>query len=502
MPARGVSRSFLDFPKDFAGQIFRPSDPGYPSARMIYNCLTQDATPALIARCANEDDVVLAVRYAAERGEPIAVRSGGHLIDASAMPDSAFVIDLSALTSITVDAANRTARAQAGVLLGDFDVATQQYGLATTAGTVSTTGLAGLTLGGGIGFLMRRHGVTVDNLLSCDLVTTDGRRVSASEHENPDLFWGLRGAGHNLGIVTSFEYRLHEVGPDVFNGELFFPFDQAATVLAGVREYMKTASRDLMVIAGTGPLPALPSIPPQSYGTPGAMVIVTFSGDVALADDAIQPLVALGQPLANLIERKSYVEAQARLTESCPPGRRIFTRGGYLTELTDEVIAIAIRNLPKAPAPTRPGPSAGIMFWSLGGAVNDTPEDVMAFSREGATWMWETVGQWDIADKDAEFIGWVNTVLGDLTPHSRANGYVNLTVDQGADWLTGLYGSPEKFRRLVELKAEWDPHNLLRYNKNIKAPPSPSAPTRETIDRVAPALIGSPASSAALAIAG
>jgi len=463
----GHAGSFADFPSSFSGQLFRPGDSGYAEARKIFNCITDDEDPALIVRCANEEDVVIAAGYASARGEPIAVRSGGHSSDASAMPGGALVIDLSAMTQITVDVAGRTARAQAGVLLGDFDAATQAHGLATTAGTVSTTGLAGLTLGGGVGYLMRRYGATVDNLLACDVVTVDGRRVRASEQENPELFWGLRGAGHNLGIVTAFEYRLHEVGPEVVNGLIIYPLDQAAEVFAGVREIMKDASRDLMVHACLLPLPPLPPIPAEAHGMPVAILIATFCGDLEQADSAIAPLASLGQPLANVIEHKSYLEAQALLNVLAPPGRRMFARGAHMSELSDEAVAVAIGRSAAPPAPTGPGPSSAIIFWCLGGALDDVDEDAMAFSREGASWMWEAIGQWDPADKDAEFKAWVDGVLGDLAPYSRANGYVNLTVDQGPDWLAGLYGSPAKYERLVKLKTEWDPDNLLRFNKNI-----------------------------------
>jgi FAD/FMN-containing dehydrogenase len=471
--ARAAERPFEDFPADFRGPRIVPGDADYPQARRIFNMRRAEETPALIARAADEDDVVQVMRYASAKGVPVAIRSGGHGVDGSAMPDGALVLDLSALKRIAIDSNTRVCSVESGVLLGELDRGTQKYGLVVPAGTVSTTGIAGLTLGGGVGYNMRRFGATVDNLLACQVVTVDGRKVRADSSNHPDLFWALKGGGGNFGVVTAFEFRAHALAPDVFSGVIVFSAEQAGDVLAGLREHMHKAPRELAVIAASTACPPFPPVPAQIHGKPVQMLIVVYTGAPDQAPGIIQGLSRLGRPIAVLVGPSTWVQSNCLLDAVAPYGRRTQTRGGYLSQLNDRVIAAVVKNMWDAPIPTSPQPSSVQNLWCLGGAISeDFDEDSAAFSRAGATWLWEAVGQWDDPAQDATFEAWTERALADVAGDLRANGYVNLSTDRGPEWLRGLYGSPSKYRRLLDAKTRWDPHNILRFNKNFK-PDSP-----------------------------
>jgi FAD/FMN-containing dehydrogenase len=459
--------AFADFPSSFKGVAVRPGDDGYADARRIPNARHDDKQPALIARATDADDIVTAVNYAVQQDVPIAVRSGGHAIDGHAMPDGAFVIDTSPMKGISVDPATGITRIEAGVLLGEMDAATQKHGRVVPAGTVSQTGAAGLILGGGMGYLTRRFGMTVDNLISVDLVTVDGRKLTASEDENPELFWGLRGAGHNLAIATSFTLQAHPVGPDVVSGLIIYPIDQAVPILGKIDEAMAAAPRELTIYPVVLPAPPLPGLPEAMIGVPIFVLIAVYTGAIDKYEQAMASIRPLGQPLADMVHPSSWLEANSILDVLAPPGRRQHSRGGYLPGLSDEIGQLVVDHVAAAPAPTGPGPSCAVAFPQLGAANFDFDEDSKAYSREGAEWLWEVLGQWDPPDKDAEYDGWVDGVMNALIPYSLRNGYVNLSTDRGAEWLEGLYGSPDKWQRLCALKAEWDPENRLSHNKNL-----------------------------------
>lgn len=458
---------FSDFPSAFRGTTFRPGDAGYRDARTIWNCRTADATPAFIAQCTDVEDVVAAVRYASDRDLPFAIRSGGHSMDGSGAPDGAFVVDLSRLKAIEVDPQTGVVRAGAGILLGEIDAATQLHGLVVPSGTVTTTGVAGLALGGGLGFNTRRFGMTVDNMLACDLVTVDGQRVRASVDENPELFWGLRGAGHNLGVVTSFEFQAHPVGPQVYSGMIVYPIDQAETIMTKLDAHLANASRALTVDPVLLPAPPFPFLPESLVGTPILIQIVVYTGDLAEADATIEALAALGTPVANTVGPSTWLEANSILDMISPPGRRNYSRGGYVAGLTQPLIARFIEQISKAPAPDGPPMSAAIAIQALSGAFHDFDEDSVAFSRTGTQWLWEALVAWDNPARDDDFLNFTADVLAATKPYLLSNSYVNLVAHQGEEWLRGLYGSEQKFRRLQELKSRWDPRNLLRFNKNI-----------------------------------
>jgi FAD/FMN-containing dehydrogenase len=458
-----------DFPDTFAGQVLRPGDDQYAAARTIFNTHTSGATPTVIAQAANEDDVVTVARYAADTGTPIAIRAGGHGVDGTAMPNDALVVDLSLLKTIAVDPDAGVVRLGAGVLLHEMDAALADYGLVVPSGTVSTTGIAGLTLGGGIGYHMRKYGATVDNLRSCTLVTTDGRRLRTSETENPDLFWALRGGGGNFGIVTELEFLARPLSPYVAAGFMPFPLEQAHEVLAGLREYMPTAPRELAVVAALTRCPPLPPIPPEFHDADVVMPVVVYTGAAEQAERVIGDLASLGTPIVSAVGPMPWIEANRLLDAIAPPGRRYYSKGGYLSELTDAAIDVVVTRAAAAPpAASPPLPSTVQNLWALGGAISeDFEENSVAFSREATQWLWEIVTEWDDPADDAVYHEWLDGTLAGIKPHLRSNGYVNLSTDQGPAWRRGVWGSPAKYARLVEAKTTWDPHNLLRYNKNI-----------------------------------
>ncbi|MCR8945137.1 FAD-dependent oxidoreductase [Streptomyces sp. OUCMDZ-4982] len=462
------------FPDTFGGALLHPGTPEYAASRSIFNQHTSHAVPALIARAADQPDVLALTRYAAESGTPLAVRAGGHGVDGYAMPDGALVVDLSELKTIELDTAAETVRLGAGVLLGEMDAALAARGLVVPAGTVSTTGVAGLTLGGGVGYHMRAYGATVDNLLSCEVATLDGRLVRASEHENPELFWALRGGGGNFGVVTSFEFRTRPVREAVTAGFIPFPLSHAREVLEGWRQFMTSAPRELSVIAAVTQCPRLPSVPEEYHDSEVVLLVMVHTGDPARAAPLTAALAALGPAITQAVQQVPWPKANSMLDAIAPPGRRSVTKGGYLSELTDEALEIILRHAAARPpiaAPGQPGTVQNI--WAMGGAISeDFAEDSVAFSREGANWFWETVTQWDEPEDSPVHLAWADTLHTELKPHLRDNCYINLSTDLGPEWRRHAWGSPGKYERLQQAKAEWDPLNLLRFNKNIEPGPA------------------------------
>ncbi len=459
----------IRLPADFRGGVLCPGDDKYEAARGVFSMRWDQNHPAVILRPVDADDLACLMRHMSANGIPVALRAGGHSADGSSMPDGEVVIDLRGFREISVDPVTKIVRAGAGIFLGDLDKATQEYGLVVPAGTVSTTGIAGLTLGGGVGYNMRRFGATVDSLLSCDVVTVDGRQLRASKTENPDLFWALCGAGANFAVVTAFEFQAYAVGPMVAAGDVLFPLEQAAAVLAKLRVFMATAPRELTVIGALVPTPHMPGIPPEYYDVYMLSLLVVYTGDLQNLSALTAKVATLGTPAAVVVGPAPWVAVNSMLDASAPYGRRSHNRGGYLTALTDSAIDAIVQSAIRAAALGAPGPSTVQNVWFMNGAITeDFEEDSVAFSREGAGIFWEGVAQWDDPADDARFVAWAESACAALQPEMRANGYVNLTTDQGPEWLRGLYGSKTKYQRLVAAKRKWDPQNLLRFNKNIK----------------------------------
>jgi FAD/FMN-containing dehydrogenase len=443
----------------FAGELIAPGHARYGPARRVWNGMV-DRRPALIARCAGEDDVVAAVRFAREHGLPVAVRGGGHNVAGNAVCDGGVVIDLSAQKGIHVDPAQRTARAQPGVLLGELDRATQASGLATPTGNVSMTGLAGLTLGGGLGWIARKHGPACDNLLSADVVTADGTLVSAGADENPDLLWGLRGGGGNFGVVTSFEYRLHPVGPQIIAGGVVHSFEDAPEVFRFFADFVATAPDELSVTASTfRASPAMP-IPPELHGELVTVLAVCYAGDLDAGERVLRPLRSFGRPVADLIAPMPYTALQSGSDAAYPNGQQNYWKSHYIDEITDDAIATIVEHAPRMSSPL-----SSFYFQHLGGAISRAGADTAAFGHRDAVFDFAILTVWRDPAQDAEHVTWARDFFTAMAPHATGV-YVNNLGSEGADRVRAAY-APATYERLVALKETYDPHNVFRLNQNI-----------------------------------
>jgi FAD/FMN-containing dehydrogenase len=442
----------------FRGQLVPQNDPAYDEHRKIWNG-SIDRHPALIARCAGVADVIAAVRFGRQTGLPVAVRSGGHSFPGICVADDALVIDLSLMKGIRVDPEARTARVQAGTLLGDLDRETQEFGLAAPAGIVTTTGLAGLTLGGGIGWLMRKFGLTVDQLNSVDLITADGEFVKASADENADLFWGICGGGGNFGIVTEFEFRLNPLGPVVVAGPVFWPMEQSPEVLRFYRDWLADAPDELMTIVVHRKAPPLPFVPEELHGKPVVMVIACYAGPVEEGEKVVRPLKEFGNPVADLCVPKPFLMHQAMFDPSFPHGRWYYFKSCDVAELTDDVIDITVEHSLRIQSPLTSFP-----IWQMGGAVARIGEDDTAFGGRQAGFTYNIGGCTEGSDGFEDEREWVRTFWSALEPYHRGV-YVNFLGDEGQDRVRESYGP--KYARLQELKRKYDPDNFFRINQNI-----------------------------------
>lgn len=440
------------------GELILPGDAGYEAARRVWNGMI-DKRPALIARCAGPEDVIAAVNFARERALLVAVRGGGHNVAGNATCDGGLVIDLSRMRAVRVDAARRTARAEGGATWGDFDAATQAHGLATTGGAVSTTGIAGLTLGGGVGWLARRFGLTCDNLLSVELVTADGRLLTASAEDHADLFWGVRGGGGNFGVVTAFEYQLHPVGT-VLGGMVLYPMEQATELAHFYRDFAAAAPEELASLLVFFVAPPLPSLPAHLHGQPLAGVAPCYSGAPAEGEALLRPLRRFGTPVVDTIAPLPYTEQQRLIDAGSPAGLLNYWKAGFLQALSDDAIATIVAHTNRAVAP-------GMMteIFQFDGAVNRVAPEATAFSHRGGRFDFTAVAKWsDPADSDA-YITWARDFYEAIQPFTTGGVYVNYLGGEGADRVRAAYGA--NYDRLVALKAKYDPTNLFRLNQNI-----------------------------------
>jgi FAD/FMN-containing dehydrogenase len=446
----------------FRGEVLGPGDDGYDAARAIWNGAI-DRRPACIARCTGVADVVAAVGFARERGLLVGVRSGGHGVGGHAICDGGLVVDLSAMKGIRVDPATRTARAEAGVLWGELDRETQYFGLATVGGIVTHTGIAGLTLGGGIGWLMRKHGATVDNLVSADVVTAQGEVLTASEEENPDLFWAVRGGGGNFGIVTSFEYRLHPVGPTVLAGPIFHRLEDAPEVLRFYREFIAAAPDELTTIFELSVAPPLPFLPEEVHGTQVVMVGACYVGAPGEGAEVVRPLKQFGRPIVDLLEPKPYTALQSMFDPLVPHGWHRYWKSVELPPLTDAAIDTLVEH---APAVT--SPKSYCIVFQLGGALARVHEDETAFSQRTAAHNVNVNAVWTDDDPDGDrHVAWAQDVFAAMQPHAGGRVYVNFLGEEGGNRVRQAYGE-RTYERLVELKRAYDPTNLFRLNQNIE----------------------------------
>ena len=445
------------------GPVISPDDGSYDSARRIWNGVI-DRHPACIARCSGVADVAGAVRFARERGLDIAVRGGGHNVAGMAVCDDGIVIDLSAMRAVLVDPAGRTAWVQGGALWGDVDRETQAHGLATTGGIVGHTGVAGLTLGGGIGFLMRKHGLAIDNLVAAEVVTAEGRIIRASADEHPDLFWALRGGGGNFGVVTSFRFALHPLGPTVLAGPVFWPANDTIEVLRFYREFIAEAPDELGSVVTLGTVPPLPVIPEELHWRPAVVVACCYAGTVEDGERVVQALRRFGKPLVDLLAPTPYAAFQGGLDDVLPHGWHYYWKATSLPGLTDDAIAVIADHASAARSPR----SYAAIF-HMGGAVARVAHDTTAFAgREVAhNIVIDAVWLPDEADEhSARETAWARGFREALQPHRAESVYVNF-LDSDDDSSREAYGD-QTYRRLAEVKATYDPDNAFHNNKNIR----------------------------------
>jgi FAD/FMN-containing dehydrogenase len=448
----------------FMGRLITADHAEYDTTRAVWNGAV-DRRPRLVARCDGTADVAAAVRFARDHDLEIAVRGGGHNVAGTAVCDGGIVIDLSAMRAVRVDPAGRTARVEGGALWGDVDRETQAHGLATTGGIVSHTGVAGLTLGGGIGFLMRKHGLVVDNLLAAEVVTADGSTVRASADEHPDLFWALRGGGGNFGVVTSFRFALHPVGPTVLAGPVFWAAEDTTDVLRSYRDFVAEAPDELGTVIRLGTVPPLAAIPEHLHRRPAVAVACCYAGTVEDGERAVQALRRFGTPLVDLISPSPYVAFQAALDSTVPHGWHYYWKATDLAGLSDDVITVVADH-----AYTAGSSRSYAALFHIGGAVARVPRDATAYAGRDVGHTMSIDGVWlpeESGEHAAAETAWARRFLQALEPH-RAGVYVNfLDADDDTGRVREAYGE-RTYRRLAEVKAKYDPDNAFHHNKNIR----------------------------------
>jgi FAD/FMN-containing dehydrogenase len=451
----------LELDGAFQGRQIRPGDADYDDARAVYNGMI-DKRPALIARCSGVADVVDAVRLAREQKLPLAVRCGGHSVAGKGVVDDGVLIDLSGMKGVHVDTAAKIARVNGGALWGEVDRETQLFGLATAGGRMTTTGVGGFTLGGGYAWISTKYGLACDNLLSAQVVTADGRIVTASEDENADLLWALRGGGGNFGVVTSYEFRLHDLGPTVMGGLAIHPIDSARDVARAWRDWVEAAPEAVCTGLAVLLAPPEPFIPPELQGKPALAVIAMYAGDADEGAEVLRPLKEdIGPPVADLIDRIPYTAFQALVDPFSPTGWLNYHRGEHLSGLPDDGIDAYLEHASQVKSPM----SQTVIF-RHGGAISRVPDDATAASHRDAPYMWHPIACWsDPADTDAT-IQWVRDASAAMDPYRTGGVYLNFEQDEGAQHVRAGF-SPEKFARLTAVKDQYDPENLFSVNQNI-----------------------------------
>ncbi len=442
------------FRASLRGDVLLPSDAGYDAARTIWNAMI-DRRPGLIARCADAGDVVASVQFAREQHLPVAVRAGGHGVAGKAISDGGLTIDLTPMQGLQIDPARRIAVADAGLTWGTFDREAQVFGLATTGGIVPSTGIAGLTLGGGIGYLMRSCGLSCDNLLSAEVVTADGRQLTASADENADLFWGLRGGGGNFGIVTKFEFRLHQVGPTVLGGLIFHPATRRGEVARFYREFAGNAPDELTTHLTFGTSPD---------GDPAVAFLLCYNGPIEEGERAIESIREFGTPLADMVAPLPYTALQGLGESMFPYGRHNYWKSNFIKDISDDAIDTIIAHVKDLPSPF-----AGVALEQMGGAVSRVGADDTAFGGRNAEYSVIIMNAWVDPAKSNENIQWTRDVAAAMQPFTQEGAYINY-FDTGDDVRVKAAYGDAKYERLGALKNKYDPTNFFRLNQNI--PPS------------------------------
>jgi FAD/FMN-containing dehydrogenase len=442
------------------GSVLVPNDPGYEEARQIWNAMI-DRRPAVIVQCVQPDDVQPAIRFARKNGLELSIRGAGHNIAGNALCDNGITIDFSRMKNVRVDTEKRRAYVEPGATLANLDEATQAHGLATPVGINSTTGIAGLTLGGGFGWLTRKYGMTIDNLVSVDMITAEGKKIRASANENGDLFWALRGGGGNFGVVTQFEFQLFPVGPEIVAGLIVFPFNQAKQILTKYRQFVNSAPEELNVWVVLRKAPPLPFLPETVHGKEVVVLPIFYSGAVAEAEKLIAPLRAFGTALGEHIGAQPYVQWQKAFDPLLTPGARNYWKSHNFTELADGALNSIIEFAAKLPSP-----QCEIFIGLIAGAPNRIATDAMAYGHRDARFVLNVHGRWNEATDDQKCIGWAREFFKASAPYASAGAYVNFMTEEEGDRVAAAYGS--NYERLVEIKRRYDPENVFHFNQNIK----------------------------------
>jgi FAD/FMN-containing dehydrogenase len=458
----------LELAAGFKGQAIRPGEPGYDEGRAVINGMI-DKCPALIVRPRGAADIIDAVNLAREHGLPVGIRCGGHSVAGNGVCDGGIQIDLSSLKGVYVDPSSRRARANAGVLWGEFDRETQLFGLATPGGRVTTTGVGGFTLGGGYGWLSPKYGLTCDNLVSADVVTADGALVRASETENSDLLWGLRGGSSNFGVVTSFEFQLHPVGPIVLGGMLIHMIENAREVGRAYRDFVEQAPEELVTALAIVQAPPAPFVPPELVGTPVLGMIMLYVGDVSEGEEVARGLRQIGPPAMDLVQPMPYTAFQSMLDDFSPTGWQNYHRGIHLSGLPDAAIDAFVEN-----GPQRLSPIDQAIIFRHGGAVARVSSDFSPFGNRDAAYMAHPIACWENRADDEVNLAWCKQFSDAMAPFATGGVYLNFEQNEGVDHVRAGYGDAN-YTRLVELKDKWDPTNVFRVNQNIA--PSATVPT-------------------------
>ena len=452
--------SLESFKNNLRGQLLIPGEAAYEEARSVWNAMI-DRRPALIARCLGVGDVAASVNFARTSGLPLTIKGGGHNIAGLAASDGGLMIDMSLNRGVWVDPVKRTAHAQAGCILGDLDRETQLHGLAAVIGFISKTGIAGLTLGGGFGYLTRRFGWSCDNVRSMQVVTVDGRLVRASEQENADLFWGLRGGGGNFGVVTDFEYQLYPVGPQIVGGAIAWRADDAPAVAEMFRTFVEQSAPEVTSMLVLRKAPPAPWLAKEVHGQPIVMVIVCHTGPIEQAERDVAPIKNFGSPVGDVIQRRSYVSQQTLMDATQPKGRRYYWKSEYLPKFEPDMLAEVIRQ-----AKVMASPHSTIAFMDLDGVMDQLPEDHCAMGNRNAAAVINIQASWENPQDDAVNIEWARETWSRIRRFSTGGVYVNfLSEDESGDRIRAAYGN--NYDRLVDIKTKWDPQNLFRVNKNI-----------------------------------
>jgi FAD/FMN-containing dehydrogenase len=442
------------------GSILVPDDPCYEEARQIWNAMV-DRRPAVIVQCAQADDVPPVIRFARKNGLELSIRGAGHNIAGNSLCDNGVTIDFSRMKNVRVDAVKRRAYVEPGATLANLDEATQAHGLATPVGINSTTGIAGLTLGGGFGWLTRKYGMTIDNLVSVDVITADGKKIRASENDNPDLFWALRGGGGNFGVVTQFEFQLFPVGPEIVAGLIVFPFNQAKQILNKYRQFVNSAPEELNIWVVLRKAPPLPFLPENVHGKEVVVLPIFYSGAVAEAEKLIAPVRAFGNAHGEHIGAQPYIAWQKAFDPLLTPGARNYWKSHNFTELADGALNTIIDFAGKLPSP-----QCEIFIGLIAGAPNRIAPEAMAYGHRDAKFVLNVHGRWDDAKDDHKCIGWAREFFNASAPYASAGAYVNFMTAEEGGRVAAAYGS--NYGRLVEVKRRYDPENVFHLNQNIK----------------------------------